>query len=269
MACLNTFVRARFIPPPVSFHSSYCHFQLHAETYGNSPEGCLSSREILLNEGYHPELTLAADIQIVKCNFLGATQVGHSQAEKARSRERILDAAALQLRELGLAGISIGELMKSARLTHGGFYGHFESRDDLIAQALDRALADGDASAINAASAKGPRTLKSFLNAYLSKAHRDHPASGCAVAALAGDVARADSRTREIMTAYLESSFDSIAALIEDEDAAEFAISVMCTIVGAMTLSRVMREEAASKKILLAARRSILDYAEMRRSSRP
>ena len=211
---------------------------------------------------------MAGDIQIVKCNFLGATQVGHSQAEKARSRERILDAAALQLRELGLAGISLGELMKSARLTHGGFYGHFESRDDLIAQALDWALADGDASAFNAASAKGPRTLKSFLNAYLSKAHRDDPTTGCAVAALAGDVARADTRTRDIMTAYLEKSFDSIAGLVEDEDATEFAISVMCTIVGAMTLSRVMRDEEGSKKILLAARRSILDYAEMRQASR-
>jgi TetR/AcrR family transcriptional repressor of nem operon len=239
-----------------------------AKTYGNSSEGCLSSREILLNEGHHSEFTMAAEIQIVKCNFLGATQVGHSQVEKARSRERILDAAAQRLRELGLAGISISELMKSARLTHGGFYGHFESRDDLIAQALDRALADGDASAINAASAKGPRTLKSFLNAYLSKAHRDDPASGCAVAALAGDVARADSRTRDIMTDYLEKSFDNLAMLVGDEDATEFAMSVMCTIVGAMTLSRVMRDQEASKKILLAARRSILDYAEMRRSSR-
>ncbi|WP_334383282.1 MULTISPECIES: TetR/AcrR family transcriptional regulator [unclassified Bradyrhizobium] len=239
-----------------------------AETYGNSPEGCLSSREILLNEGHHPEFRSGGRHPDRRLQFPGATQVGHSQAEKARSRERILDAAALQLRELGLAGISISELMTSARLTHGGFYGHFESRDDLIAQALDRALADGDASAINAASAKGPRTLKSFLNAYLSKTHRDDPASGCAVAALAGDVARADSRTRDIMTAYLEKSFDSIATLIGDEDATEFATSVMCTIVGAMTLSRVMREEEASKKILLAARRSILDYAEMRRSSR-
>jgi TetR/AcrR family transcriptional repressor of nem operon len=211
---------------------------------------------------------MAAGGQIVKCNFLGATQVGHSQAEKARSRERILNAAALQLRELGLAGVSIGELMKSARLTHGGFYGHFESRDDLIAQALDRALAEGDASAIRAASVKGPRTLKSFLNTYLSKAHRDDPTTGCAVAALAGDVARADSRTRDIMTAYLEKSFDSIAAVIEDEDATELAISVMCTIVGALTLSRVASDKEASKRILLAARRSILDYAEMRRTSR-
>jgi TetR/AcrR family transcriptional regulator, transcriptional repressor for nem operon len=211
---------------------------------------------------------MTINIQIVKCSFLGATQVGHSQAEKARSRERILDAAAVQLRALGLAGVSIGELMKSARLTHGAFYGHFESRDDLIAQALDRALADGNASAIRAGNAKGPRTLKSFLNAYLSKAHRDNPRSGCAVAALAGDVARVDSRTRDVMTARLEESFDNIATLIGEEDATEFAISVMCTIVGAMTLSRVMRDDEASKKILLAARRSILDYAEMRRSSR-
>jgi TetR/AcrR family transcriptional repressor of nem operon len=193
--------------------------------------------------------------------------VGHSQAEKAKSRQRILDAAALQLRESGLAGVSIGDLMKSVKLTHGGFYGHFASRDDLIAEALDKALIDGEASAIRAGSTRGARTLKSFLNSYLSKAHRDNPGSGCAVSALSGDVARADQRARETMTKHVTKYFDNIGDLIDDEDATGFAMSVMCTIVGALTLSRVMSDGEMSDKVLLAARKAILEHAEMRASS--
>lgn len=193
--------------------------------------------------------------------------MGHSQVDKAKSRQRILDAAALQLRELGLEGVSIGELMKSAKLTHGGFYGHFSSRDDLIAEALDKALKDGAASAARAGSAKGPRTLKSFLNSYLSRAHRDDPRSGCAISALAGDVARADQRTREIMTKHVAKHFDVISKLVGEDDGADFSMSVLCTIVGAVMLSRAISDEETSNKVLLAARKTILDYAETRTPS--
>ena len=195
----------------------------------------------------------------------GQNHMGHSQAEKAKSYQRILDAAALQLRQAGLAGVGIGELMKSVKLTHGGFYGHFTSRDDLIAAALDKALVEGETSSLRAG--KGPRTLKSFLNSYLSKAHRDNPGSGCAVSALAGDVARADQRSREIMTKHVAHYFDTIGDLLEDEDATGFAMSVMCTVVGALTLSRVISDEEMSDKVLLAARKAILEHAEMRASS--
>lgn len=188
--------------------------------------------------------------------------MGHSQADKEKSRQRILEVAALQLRELGLEGVSIGELMRSAKLTHGGFYGHFSSRDDLIAQALDKALTDGAASAARAGSTKRPRTLKSFLNSYLSKAHRDDPRSGCAISALAGDVARADQRTREIMTTHVAKHFDVISKLVSDGNSMEFPVSVLCTIVGAITLSRAISDEETSNRVLLAARKTILDYAE-------
>lgn len=190
--------------------------------------------------------------------------MGHSKADKAKSRQRILDAASLQLRELGLAGVSISELMKSAKLTHGGFYGHFESRDDLIAQALDQALTDGEATAVRAGSAKGPRSLKSFLNSYLSRAHRDAPHAGCAVAALAGDVARADKRSREIMTKHVEEWIDSLSKLLDDEAADEFAIAVMCAAVGAVTLSRAVSNDDMSDRLLQAARKTVLEWASAR-----
>ena len=193
--------------------------------------------------------------------------MGHSQADKAQSRQRILDVAALQLRELGLSGVSIGDLMKSAKLTHGGFYGHFSSRDDLIAEALEKALRDGEESAIRIGSTKGPRTLKSFLNSYLSKTHRDNPRSGCAISALAGEVARADTRARSIMSDRLGKYFDNIRNLDDEDDANDFAMAVMSMVVGALTLSRVMKDDEVSDKLLLAARKAILEYDELRKKT--
>ncbi|MGE0618893.1 MAG: TetR/AcrR family transcriptional regulator [Afipia sp.] len=188
--------------------------------------------------------------------------MGHSQADKARSRERILEVAAAQLRELGLDGVSIGDLMKAVDLTHGGFYGHFASRDDLVAAALDKALTDGEASAIRSSSAKGKRTLKSVANSYLSKVHRDNPDSGCAVAALSGDVARSNDQNREIMSKHLARYFDNMQNVMGDTGSRELAISLMCMMVGAVTLSRVMTDASRSDEILQAARKSILRLGE-------
>ena len=134
--------------------------------------------------------------------------MGHSRAEKAESRKRILAAASTRIREDGLDGISVGELMKSVNLTHGGFYGHFASRSALIAAALEKALDDGEAASVAHSSARGSRTVKSIVNNYLSPAHRDHPSSGCAIPTLAGEVGRADAKVRAIMAQQLAKSFE-------------------------------------------------------------
>ncbi|MBR0815949.1 MULTISPECIES: TetR/AcrR family transcriptional regulator [Bradyrhizobium] len=193
--------------------------------------------------------------------------MGHSQADKAKSRQRILDAAAVQIRELGLDGLSIAELMKSAKLTHGGFYGHFDSRDQLISEALAKALSEGGPEAVRPGSANGPRTLKALLNTYLSKAHRDDPSVGCGVAALAGDVARSDRKTRAVMTEFLSHYFDNVADLVEGDHPDESAVAIVCTMVGAVALARVTRDISMSDKILRAAQRSILELVETRRSA--
>jgi len=192
--------------------------------------------------------------------------VGHSQAEKAQSRERILAAAAEQIREGGLESLSIGQLMKAADLTHGGFYGHFPSRAALIAAALDQALAGGEArfaaaSAAQPAAARG--SVKSIVNRYLSTAHRDDPGGGCAIAALAADVGRAeDQQVRDIMAARLEVSFARMAAAMGGGPAADqAAMAAWSAMVGAVALSRVFAGTPRSEEILRATRRMILDLA--------
>src|ERR1700679_3804123 len=109
--------------------------------------------------------------------------MGHSQVEKAQNRQRILAEAARQVRHAGLESISVGALMKSVGLTHGGFYGHFESRSALLAEALERALVEGEARA-RAQAGEGPRDFSALARSYLSRTHRDERDKGCAMAAL-------------------------------------------------------------------------------------
>ncbi|MDB6013392.1 MAG: TetR family transcriptional regulator, partial [Gammaproteobacteria bacterium] len=106
----------------------------------------------------------------------------------AARHRRILQEASRLFRERGLNGVSVPEIMKAAKLTHGPFYNHFASREALVTEVIDRVmgnLADQITSARNSKAAR-----RQFLDAYLSAEHRDNPGDGCAIAALASDVAR-------------------------------------------------------------------------------
>lgn len=181
----------------------------------------------------------------------GVALMGHSQAEKADNRERILTEASRQVRRDGLESVSVGTLMKSVGLTHGGFYGHFESRSALLAEALERALLEGEAKAKVQGSDK-PQSLSDIVRSYLSRAHRDGRESGCAMAALVSDVARADTPSREVMTGHIEAFIASVAeALDGDQEGAIVAVSAM---VGALALSRVVADPARSDAVLKTVR---------------
>jgi len=178
--------------------------------------------------------------------------MGHSQAEKGENRERILTEASRQVRRDGLESVSVGTLMKSVGLTHGGFYGHFQSRSALLAEALERALLEGEANAKAAGGSGGPQSLSDIARSYLSRAHRDGRESGCAMAALVSDVARADTSSREVMTDHIEAFIASVSeALGGDQEGAIIAVSAM---VGALALSRVVADPARSDAFLKAVR---------------
>jgi len=183
--------------------------------------------------------------------------MGHSQAEKAQNRERILAEAARQIREGGLESLSVAQLMKSVNLTHGGFYGHFESRSELVSLALERALAEGRI-AVRAANDEGEGPdFPEMVGRYLSRSHRDAKRSGCAIAALATDVGRADANSREVMEQRIERFFETARAALgqDDEDKAIFAV---CAMVGGLTLARVMTDPGRSDTVLRAVREQLL-----------
>src|ERR1700743_2622099 len=113
-----------------------------------------------------------------------------SREQAAASRERIIDAAAALFRAKGFAGIGVADIMKAADLTHGGFYGHFASKDDLIAQASARSLQHSPEAARKMVARSSDDALPALLDHYVSSRHRDDPAHGCAFAALGNDAAR-------------------------------------------------------------------------------
>lgn len=181
--------------------------------------------------------------------------MGHSQADKALSHDRILKEAASQIRDGGLESVSVATLMRSAKLTHGAFYAHFASRSDLLAHALERALVDGRAASKAANESQRGASHQAFVRGYLSRSHRDSRKEGCAIAALASDVARADQGPREVMTPHIESLIAKMASGIEgDEDDALVAVSAM---VGGLLLSRVVTDPKRSDAILRAVKNSL------------
>jgi TetR/AcrR family transcriptional regulator, transcriptional repressor for nem operon len=182
--------------------------------------------------------------------------MGHSKAEKAKTHKRIVAIASKRFREEGLAGIGIAELMKEAGLTVGGFYKHFKSRDDLVVEAVDSALGAWK-DQVDAAAAGGPPvTYESLVDHYLSEAHRDHPGTGCAVGALARDIARSDKRTRAVVTRRIRDNTELVATLIRDaneknkDGARAHAILTYCALVGAIGMARAVSDEQLSCEIL-------------------
>src|SRR5216110_2787030 len=110
-----------------------------------------------------------------------------SREQAAQNRERIVEAAAQLFRERGFEGIGVADLMKEAGLTHGGFYGHFSSKQDLVAEASARALMRSLALFSDAAERETADPLSAIASAYLSRRHRDKPGEGCLLAALGSD----------------------------------------------------------------------------------
>lgn len=184
--------------------------------------------------------------------------MGHSKANKEESHARIVQTAAARFREAGIDGVGVAELMKDAGLTHGGFYRHFTSRDELVAEAVERALSDGGRALEAVAASKASRTVVAarLVDAYLSTAHRDALASSCAVTTLAGDVARSNERTRTAYTQQVNTYLDLLASLAAAEKSKEKrakAIAALSSLVGAVSLSRAVNDEALSREILKAA----------------
>ena len=107
-----------------------------------------------------------------------------SREKAAENRERIIDAAGALFRAKGFGGIGVADIMKAADLTHGGFYGHFASKDDLVAQASQRAMARAAVNWTNVTASAPTNPYAALLEHYLSPRHRDDPGHGCAFAAL-------------------------------------------------------------------------------------
>jgi TetR/AcrR family transcriptional regulator, transcriptional repressor for nem operon len=182
--------------------------------------------------------------------------MGHSQHQKIKTHERIVRTAAKRLREKGLEGVAIADLMKEVGLTVGGFYKHFDSRDDLVLEALRAATGPWEKQ-ILAAEADGlPVTYESLIDSYLNETHRDHPGNGCPISALACDIVRGGKQIRSLLTEWVKSSVELLANLLPQDDGAtrSKAILTVSALVGAVELARAASDQTLSDEILEVTR---------------
>jgi TetR/AcrR family transcriptional repressor of nem operon len=191
--------------------------------------------------------------------------VGHSQAAKAENHTRIVEIAAAKFREMGIDGVGVIDLMKAAGLTHGGFYRHFDSRDALVAEGVERALADGGQRVADVLSGNRKAPFAAIVDAYLAVAHRDSSAAGCAVAALASDVARGNKRARTAYTRQVRAYLELIGGTLARSNrkaAKRQAVLTLSALVGALSLARAINDERLSLEILKLTTEALKAQAE-------
>ena len=184
-----------------------------------------------------------------------------SREQAALNRERIVDVAARLFREKGYDGIGVADLMKNAGLTHGGFYGHFASKEDLMIEACQHALNKSLEGWRGKVASDPQRALPAIIENYLTTRHRDQPGSGCPAAAMGVDVARMSPGARPAFTQATQQQFALLQDLLPDsapEERRQQAIATFAAMVGAMVLARSVDDEALSAEILDAVKAQLL-----------
>jgi TetR/AcrR family transcriptional regulator, transcriptional repressor for nem operon len=175
--------------------------------------------------------------------------------DTAERHEQILDAASQMFRQNGFDGVSVAGVMKAAGLTHGGFYAHFESKDALAAASVERSLSETLDLVEQAGEAAEP--LVTLVTEYLSAQHRDDPARGCTMAALASEISRANGPVRHTFTAQISALVERIAGKFfpaQRSNGRADAIVTMSTLVGALLIARAVDDPVLSAEILAANR---------------
>jgi len=179
--------------------------------------------------------------------------MGYSQAQKEETHKRIVAIASKRFREKGLAGFGIAELMKEAGLTVGGFYKHFDSRDELVAEAVSDAFGVWQRQKEVAETGGQTLSFEKLIDDYVSDVHRKNPGEGCAFSALAPELARSDKRTRTLTSKQVRDDIQLLVGLLPGKDkrtSRSKAILTFSALVGAMSLARAVSDEALSHEIL-------------------
>jgi TetR/AcrR family transcriptional repressor of nem operon len=180
---------------------------------------------------------------------------------KQKTRERVLKAAAKAIRAEGPHKIGVAAVMAEAGLTHGGFYAHFESKDDFVAAAVGQMFLEGRARLERSMEGRGlAEGLANYLGFYLSGAHRDTRTSGCPLPFLSADAPRLPAPSREQFAqgvALLTDRLAQVLARLGRLDAEETAGSMLSEMVGAVALARAEPDPVRSDAILARTRVSL------------
>ncbi|WP_458096983.1 TetR family transcriptional regulator [Roseomonas sp. WA12] len=197
-----------------------------------------------------------------------------SRAAVAEKREAVLDIAARLFRERGVEAVSVAEVMSEAGLTHGGFYGHFESKEALAAEACARAFLRGQEHWTSLAEAPAGDGLDQLLRHYLRVEHRDRPGRGCAAPSLMAEAAR-DAPGGAVRQAYsagvrgLAQALERLLPASTRRRRRERALMTLAAMVGAVAISRATGGDALSEEMLEAVRSELAGTSPRAEPSSP
>jgi TetR/AcrR family transcriptional repressor of nem operon len=175
----------------------------------------------------------------------------YGKDHKQATRERIVEAAGRRFKQDGIDGAGVAAVMSDAGLTNGAFYGHFASKEDLVANVLADQLRTQRHSFD--ARAPGRAGLEAFIRSYLSPQHRDQCADGCPSAALLDEIARRPTATKQVFTDELTRSMDDIASRLDPADAEAArtdALTLFGLMVGTLQLARALTDRDLSDQLL-------------------
>jgi TetR/AcrR family transcriptional repressor of nem operon len=178
-----------------------------------------------------------------------------SRIQEAENHERILDVATRLFRERGIDGIGVADLMKAAGLTHGAFYGHFKSKEDLVAQACARAVSRMRQNWTNVIDQATGDPLEALAATYLTPKHRDSAGRGCPMAALGSEIARQGPPVRRAFTDELRPFLDYLSRIVQGNSnnlRRQRALATYAGLVGALIVSRAVDDPDLSNEILSA-----------------
>ena len=178
-----------------------------------------------------------------------------SRIQEAENHERILDVATRLFREHGIDGIGVADLMKAAGLTHGGFYGHFKSKEDLVAQACARAVLRMRQNWTHVIDQAAGDPLEALAATYLTPKHRDATGRGCPMAAIGSEIARQGPHVRRAFTDELRPFLDYLSRAVRGDSNSlrrQKALATYAGLVGALIVSRAVDDPGLSNEILSA-----------------
>jgi TetR/AcrR family transcriptional repressor of nem operon len=190
-----------------------------------------------------------------------------SRIEAAENRQTVINVASRLFRERGFDGIGLKDLMEGAGLTQGAFYKQFASKEDLAAQASGRAL-ESASRRWSAAAAENPKDpLGAVIAFYLSEGHRKEKMDGCPIVALGSDAARQGSNVKASFEAGIKTHLEVLGRLIADIDGKgpkgkRKAMAILSTMVGALTLSRVVNDPNLARAFLDAAVKQVREAVD-------
>ena len=186
----------------------------------------------------------------------------YNAEHKARTRERVLEAAVKAVRTEGPSQLGVAGVMQGAGLTHGGFYAHFKSRDELVKAAIAEMFEIARETFQRRTEGLSPReALRTYVRFYLSRSHRDARDSGCPLPVLAGDLPRMGEQARVLYSEGVAQLTGSIQGLLETlgrPNASALASSALAEMTGALSLSRAVADREHSDLILARSRAAVL-----------